>query len=398
MKYKRSCMSALIALVLAALACNAPQRAAAPQVAEIVAQTQTAVAVEQLLTATTPASATPTTPTMPTEQAVTPTVSPKQCTNKARFVNETVPDGTQFPPGQAFVKTWTLQNVGDCTWTPEYSLVFVRGEQMSGTSPAPIGQNVPPQGMIQIYLPQTAPMEPGEHQGYWKLRDPSGEEFGLGDDASVAFWVKINVIAGAPTSATPGALNLGAPTRTITFSNNRVPFSLGDDDDIGFAVKDNQLILTAFRPAGDLWRVAEIGQLSNFAIEARFRTGSACSGSDAYGLIVRAPSQPDNIIDSGMVFGFSCEGKYRIYRMDNGGYTGIMRWSAHAALRAGANQDNAILIQAQGERYQLYINGMLVYEFSDPSYSTGLFGLMISSGGTPNFRVAVSQIAIWDLP
>lgn len=400
MLHTRSLLGALIALLLAALACNAPQRAAAPEVAAIVAQTQTAVAVEQLLTATTITSATPTTLLMPTptEQPSTPTVSPKQCTNKARFVNETVPDGTQFSPGQAFVKTWTLQNIGDCTWTPEYSLVFVRGEQMGGTSPAPIGQNVLPNGTIQIYLPQTAPTEPGEHQGYWKLRDPSGEEFGLGDDASVAFWVKINVVPGAPTNATPGALNLGTPTRTITFSNNRAPFSLGDDNDIGFAVKDNQLILTAFHPAGDMWRVAEIGQLSNFAIETRFRTGASCSGNDAYGLIIRAPSQPDNIIDSGMVFGFSCEGKYRVYRMDNGNYTGLVRWSAHAALRAGPNQDNVILIQALDEQYQLYINGTLVQELSDPNYSTGLFGLLVSSGGTPNFRVAVSQISIWDLP
>ncbi|PIU90073.1 MAG: hypothetical protein COS63_04110, partial [Anaerolineae bacterium CG06_land_8_20_14_3_00_57_67] len=46
----------------------------------------------------------------------------------AQFVADiTVPDGASFAPGAAFTKTWRLKNIGTCTWTTSYALVFVSG-------------------------------------------------------------------------------------------------------------------------------------------------------------------------------------------------------------------------------------------------------------------------------
>ena len=112
-------------------------------------------------------------------------------------------------------------------------------------------------------------------------------------------------------------------------------------------------------------------------------------------MIVRAPNQPDSIIDSGYVFSFSCEGKYRIYRMDNGGFNGIVNWSANSAIKPGPNQENDMLISANGSQLQLYANNNLIYEFSDDAYSGGIYGLMIRSDTTANFKVFVNQIAYW---
>jgi len=44
----------------------------------------------------------------------------------------TVPDGWLITPGLVFKKTWRLKNIGTCTWTRNYSLVFAGGEQMGG--------------------------------------------------------------------------------------------------------------------------------------------------------------------------------------------------------------------------------------------------------------------------
>jgi hypothetical protein len=322
------------------------------------------------------------------------------CVNRAKFVSETVPDATQFPARQQFMKTWVLQNSGTCTWTPEYALVFVSGEQMSGTSPAPIGQTVPPGVSIQLFLPQTAPDTTGQHQGSWKLRDLSGADFGLGEDSATPFWVKINVIAGQPTAApiTGGIAGLGAPSSTISFSGNDAPFYLGDDDDIGFNVENNALTLTAFRQAGDQWRVAEVGAFGDFAIEARFRVGSSCSGKDDYGLLVRAPNESDGVLDSGYVIGFNCDGQYRVYRMDNGGYMGIASWANHSAVKAGPNQENVMTVIAKGDHLQVYANGTLLFDVYDSVYTSGLWGLMIGSGGSRGFDVAVTQISLWNRP
>lgn len=398
-----SLLSALAMILIAALACNLPQRVPTPDLAQIVAQTQTALALPPVAT-TPPPSPSPTplpsieTPTLTPSPSPSLTPTPLPCINRAKFISETIPDNTPLQPGQTFVKTWVLQNNGDCTWTPDYTLVFSHGIAMGGETSQPIGQTVPPNGFVTLNLTLTAPDTPGTYQGFWKLRDPAGREFGLGGDASVAFWAKIVVLGGTPTLSALPVATLGAPTRLITFEGGKAPFALGNDDKIGFAVKEGRLVLTAFQKAGDLWRVAELGLFTNFAIEVRFTTGPTCAGRDDYGLLLRAPRQPDSIIDSGMVFGFSCEGKFRIYRMDNGVYNGLVNWSAHPALRAGPNQENVIVVIAQGDRYLLYINDTLVYDLRDATYEKGLFGLMIGSAGTPNFRVAVSQIALWNLP
>ena len=189
----------IIILLAAILACNVPLTSPTSDLASVVAQTQTAVAVSQLVapatsvtqvsapaTTQSPASATGSTPNSPvivtTAPAANSTVPPiintapatPECTDMAKFEGETIPDNTAFAPGQEFIKIWTLRNVGTCIWNSEYALVSVKGEAMGGTSPSPIGKTIKPNNTIQIYLPQKAPDSPGEHQGSWMLRSPSG--------------------------------------------------------------------------------------------------------------------------------------------------------------------------------------------------------------------------------
>ena len=53
----------------------------------------------------------------------------------AQFIADvTVPDGTTYTPGATFQKTWRLKNIGYCTWTTSYALVFDSGQQMGASS------------------------------------------------------------------------------------------------------------------------------------------------------------------------------------------------------------------------------------------------------------------------
>ena len=375
-------------LLAATLACNTPQPTVTPDLAAAVAQTQTAIAVSQFLTSTAPApvdqnpapTTPPPSPQAPTETSTllpsaTPTPVPTvpNCTDKAKLVSETIPDDSTFGAGEKFMKTWTLQNVGTCTWTAEYAMIFNEGDQMEGYSPTPIGQAVAPNGTIQLFLPQTAPAQPGTYQGFWKLRSPSGREFGLGQEAEKAFWIKINVTAASPTSATVNPLNLGAPAWSIDFENGSGGFYTGSDDTTVYSVEDGAMVMSAPTSKGDFWRISSF-VISNGYIEGKFRTGDACSGKDAYGFLLRAPDQPDSIIDSGYVFAFSCEGKYRIYRMDNGSFTSIKGWAAANAIQSGPEKSNSMGIYANGDKFQLYANSVLLFEFNDSTYASGYLG------------------------
>lgn len=406
----------LLVLGIAMLACNAPSNSPTPDLALVVAQTQTAVALEHTLTAIAATSAAPTNlPTdLPTgaapttQEAIAPTESPPSpalatpgstvgmtppanCTNQAKFETETIPDDSVFQPNTSFVKTWTLRNIGTCTWTPDYSLVFTGGNQMGAAVSIPLGQSVPPNGIFVATVTLVAPAQGGNYQGFWKLRSPGGQEFGLGKNADVAFWVKITVSTGGSGTAS----NQGEPDWIDRFNGPGASFYLGADSDIGFALKDGELLMTAFRAAGDQWRIAQKGYLGNAYLEAQFETGESCAGKDSYGLIIRAPDQPSGIINSGYIITFSCDGKYRLYRMDNGAFTSLKNWTGSSAILTGPKQKNVMGILTKDNQIQVFANGTLVYEISDSTYSVGYFGLVIRSESTTNLVIAVDQIAYW---
>jgi hypothetical protein len=126
------------------------------------------------------------------EPTVAPT--PMACVDQAEFVRDvTIPDGTRLDPGKTFSKTWRLRNIGTCTWTPQYSLVFVSGSSMQSAKVVSLPGQVPPGSEVDLTLQMQAPTSNGEYAGFWKLRNGSGSLFGIGESANSPFWVRIIV-------------------------------------------------------------------------------------------------------------------------------------------------------------------------------------------------------------
>jgi hypothetical protein len=127
--------------------------------------------------------------------SVTPTALP--C-NWAQFIADvTFPDNAEAGISDHFTKTWRLKNIGSCTWTSGYSLVFDHGDQMS----APASQQltpgtVAPGATIDVSVELVTPAAAGTYQGFFKLRASDSTIFGIGTDKNTAFWVKVNVVAG----------------------------------------------------------------------------------------------------------------------------------------------------------------------------------------------------------
>lgn len=105
-----------------------------------------------------------------------PTATPKPC-NLATFVSETVPDGTKFSPGTEFTKSWRLKNIGTCTWNPNYKLVFVSGDKMSGPDSVKLDDYVAPGEKTDILVDLKSPAKAGTYTGYWRLQANDGFKF-----------------------------------------------------------------------------------------------------------------------------------------------------------------------------------------------------------------------------
>ena len=115
--------------------------------------------------------ASPTTaPPKPT--ALPPKAPTKDNCDKVQFITDvTVPDDTVFPPGQNFTKTWRIKNVGTCTWTSDYDIVFASGDQMSGVSSKPMMGSIAPGNTVDISVDLISPAQEGSYLGTWKLRN-----------------------------------------------------------------------------------------------------------------------------------------------------------------------------------------------------------------------------------
>ena len=124
-----------------------------------------------------------------------------------------------MPAGQAFTKTWKVQNSGTCAWTTSFKLTFSYGEAMGGQTVS-LPASVAIGDKVNISVDLTVPNKTGKLTGVWVLVDDKGQHFGP------ILTVVINVGAVSPTptgSATAGATETNTPKPSKTPSETPVP-------------------------------------------------------------------------------------------------------------------------------------------------------------------------------
>jgi RHS repeat-associated protein len=108
-------------------------------------------------------------------------------------VDVTIPDNSQFAPGETKNKVWKIQNAGTNAWT-NYKLVFVPGvignnQSVNLSSLSSIAINASPGQWINTpNLPITAPSAAGTYHSYWQMQNSDGVNFGT------RIYVKIRVV------------------------------------------------------------------------------------------------------------------------------------------------------------------------------------------------------------
>jgi hypothetical protein len=221
---KRLALPIVMLIVFSLAACNLPNSAEATEtpISIDAAFTAAAQTVEAQFTANalTQAAVTPLASNTPLPPASTNTSTPAPITNtalpkpintqscdSAQFVSDvTVPDNTNFNPGDTFTKTWRVKNIGTCSWTPSYALIFGSdgSSQMNGPSSVALTGNVNPGDSVDLSVNLTAPGTAGTYTGNWKLRNAAGLSFGF-------MYVKITVGGGGTGTGTGTATPTGAP-------------------------------------------------------------------------------------------------------------------------------------------------------------------------------------------
>jgi hypothetical protein len=137
--------------------------------------------------------------------------SSSACDKAAFIAHITTPPGTIMSAGQTFTKTWRITNIGTCTWTQSYQIIFFSGEKMNAPSTVSLPTTISPGQTMDFSIQMTAPSIPGSYQGYWKLRNANSTIFGAGPQANEPWAVDINVVTGS----TPSTIHSSTPTFVV---------------------------------------------------------------------------------------------------------------------------------------------------------------------------------------
>jgi hypothetical protein len=147
----------------------------------------------------------------------------------------------------------------------------------------------------------------------------------------------------------------------------------------------------------DGWRLASTEAFADGYTELVFTT-ETCSTDDHYGIIFRVPVLLE--ANRGYMFGVTCDGRYSL-RVWDGTYgdqglmTYLIRWKNSALINTGSNKQNVLGVMTKGNTIRLYINGELVDEITDDTFTGGYFGAFVGWEQTENFTVRVKKASYW---
>lgn len=204
------------------------------------------------------------------------------------------------------------------------------------------------------------------------------------------------VEASATATVPPQPTNAGdTPDWTDTFEGNSVFYQF-ENGNTRVTQTGGSLVLTGLTDNGWMGYSLTYSQKpKNFVMEATFTT-QACSGSDIYGLIFRAPD--DN---AGYFFGVTCDGRFNLRGRNfaTGAEANAVELIANPAIKSGPNQTNRLRVTTEGSTIGLFINDTLVQEVVDESFTeAGYIGAFVSANETPNFTVNMEEISLWNRP
>ena len=159
------------------------------------------------------------TPTPLPQDTLTPTAEPTaiptatlpppdnaaDCTNAGKFVTDvTVPDNSDLNIGEAFTKTWRVQNTGSCIWWSGYTVTHYSEGAFSAPESAPLPRTNPGQ-TADISIDLIAPSAEGFYRGNFVIENPL--ELAMEIEGDSRLWIIFNVVgAESPVVAAPTAI------------------------------------------------------------------------------------------------------------------------------------------------------------------------------------------------
>jgi formylglycine-generating enzyme required for sulfatase activity len=119
--------------------------------------------------------------------------SPKDCIEKIGYVTDiTIPDGTVLQKGQIVTKTWVLKNIGTCPIHENYKILWTDSNLNNPQKMFDFNTRIEPGEEAEVSI--TFPVQgQGKTRIGFKIANPDGEVFGLGERRIGDLWIEYEV-------------------------------------------------------------------------------------------------------------------------------------------------------------------------------------------------------------
>ena len=192
----------------------------------------------------------------------------------------------------------------------------------------------------------------------------------------------------------------GGPTILDTFASDANwvagDGALPDTNFIRLVLGTEQLLVTGKPENFDTWWFTWPTAADQF-IQMKVETDT-CSGKQAYGLILRGPAT--NTGAHGYILTFSCDGAYRLRRLDSANpysFEELVAWKTSESINAGSDKSNTFGVRLLGDTITIYANGDPIDEVVDDTFASGRFGLFVNGGADGDFTFRLTEFAFWNL-
>ncbi|MEW6567056.1 MAG: SdrD B-like domain-containing protein [Chloroflexota bacterium] len=198
-----------------------------------------------------------------------------------------------------------------------------------------------------------------------------------------------------PSSSDPRA-QLGEPTWRDAFDSGG-NWGLYDRDPARFAIEDGFMVMSDQNADQIDWWLLTWPEVTDFYLESQLTFGT-CADGDRAGLVFRGHVTPEGSVDSGYLFGVTCDGRYSLRSWQDPTLSSLVTWTQDSRIQSGENANNRIGVWAKGNIIRLYVNGEQLTEITDTAHAGRMFGLFVGAARTAGFTARVDEIAYWLLP
>lgn len=137
--------------------------------------------------------------------------------------------------------------------------------------------------------------------------------------------------------------------------------------------KNGEYVMHYKKKEGDLYYSWSGDKFNDFVFEAKARK---IKGPEnwGYGLVFRLSDEKNTY-----EFAVSGNGMYYVGKTVNGDYADIVPWTFSSAVKQG-NSTNKLAVEAKGDEFSFYVNGVYLTSLKDNTFSSGKVGFLDYSG------------------